>query len=138
MDTIEVMKGQHLGKKVWICRYHRPSFDKKPLRCVPPTHVLVRSNEELPKGKNVYYSVSHFVVLNKKGEPSSKIHSPVDATGWRNRSGDPVFTFSTEEECKSSWNEQINEHLLRLEEYVKSEEYRLTSEKDLLLERLMK
>ncbi len=135
MNTKEIREGKHNGKTVWICHYHRPYLGDKPLRCVPPTKVLVRSNSELPKNKNIYYSQSHFVVLNKKGLPLKKILSPVDNTGYRSRSGTPLFTFDNERDCEISWNEQIDEHLKAFKEYERVQVYKMTYEQNELTER---
>ena len=107
IPTKHVQDGNLDGKTFWICHYNRPDLDKKPLRNVPPTKVLVVNNNELPKNKTVYYSNSHFRPLNKKGDPLSKVISPVDNTGFRSLQGNPLFVYDNEKECVDEWNSQL-------------------------------
>lgn len=109
IETKEVREGKHTGKEVWICHYLQPDLDKKALRNVPPTKVLIRSNDELPKNKTVYYSEDHFSPINKDGKVLAKVISPVDNTGFRGRCGNDLHVFTDERECVESWNKQINE-----------------------------
>lgn len=132
IKTKEVRDGKHVGEKVWICHYHRPDEQKKPLRNIPPTEVVVVDNDELPKNKKVYYSESHFRPLNKKGAVMSRIISPVDNTGFRMRCGNELFVFTTEQECISEWNEQIMQHMTALDPIIKSAAQRWQNEKDAL------
>jgi hypothetical protein len=115
VETKTVQDGQHNGKTVWICHYHRPDLDKKPLRNVPPTKVIVCSNDELPKNKTVYYSQSHFRPINAKGKATAKVISPVDNTGFRSRQGSPLYVFDNEAECIAAWNAQLDEHERRVD-----------------------
>lgn len=111
IDIHIIMNGGLDESIVWVCHYNRPDMNKKPLRNVPPTKVKVRSNVELPKGKRIYYSESHFSVLNSKGSSTSKILSPVDNTGYRSYCGNTLHVFDTESECIVEWNEQLNSHI---------------------------
>jgi hypothetical protein len=79
LDINKMRNGGMDGKIVWICHYNRPDMNKKPLRNIPPTQVIIRSNDELPKGKKIYYSQSHFSVLNKSGNATTMYN--VELTG---------------------------------------------------------
>lgn len=105
--TKEVQSGNLDGKEVWICHYNQPDLNKKPLRNVPPTKCLVVCNDELPKNKVVYYSKSHYRPVGKSGNPTSKIISPVDNTGYRSQQGNPLNTFDNEVDCINKWNEDL-------------------------------
>lgn len=136
IETKEIRDGDRVGDIVWICHYNRPDLDKKPLRNLPPTQALIKSNEDLPKNKRVYYSQNHFVVIGKKGKQTSKIISPVDNTGFRSRCGNELYVFTTESECIHEWNKQLDEHCDRLNErelnaakYWRQEKESLLSEK---------
>lgn len=120
IETQKIREGSNVGETVWICHYFRPDLQKKPLRNVPPTKVIIRDNDELPKGKTVYYSKTHFAPLNKNNQPLSKVISPVDNTGFRSRHGNELFVFTTEQECNSEWNKQIDEHCARLDVMIAS------------------
>lgn len=112
----EVRDGVFTGDTVWICHYLRPDVDKKALRNVPPTKVLIRSNSELPKNKKVYYSTVHFSPFGKSGNVQAKVISPVDNTGYRTNIGNELFIFTEESECVDEWNKQVSECCGRLEE----------------------
>ena len=116
IETKEVRDGKHTGKEVWICHYLQPDLDKKALRNIPPTKVLIKSNSELPKNKAVYYSEDHFSPINKSGKVLSKVISPVDNTGFRGRCGNELYVFTDERECVKEWNDQINNACKRLEQ----------------------
>jgi len=118
IETKTVRDGKHIGKKVWICHYNRPDMQKKPLRNLPPTEVLIRSIDDLPKNKKVYYSEVFFSPLNKKGEPLTKVISPVDNTGYRGYCGNEVYIFNNEMECVAHWNVQLNNYFVKLDELI--------------------
>ena len=106
IDTREVMNGYHNGKVVWITHYNKPDSNKKPLRNIKPTKCLIRCNEEFPPDKVVYYSRSYFAPLNKKDLPLKKVISPVDNTGYRSRSGNPLNVFTDEEEAQRCYDKE--------------------------------
>lgn len=118
ISTEEMRAGSHDDKIVYICDYHQPDFSKKPLRKVPPIKCIIVSNDKLPKGKNIYYSQSHFISFSKSGKLSKQIISPVDNTGYRSRIGNELYIFETKDECIEKWNQLITEHLKDLNEYV--------------------
>lgn len=115
MLTTDIRNGAKIGEVVWICHYNRPDLNKKALRNVPPTKVMVMSNDTLPKNKTVYYSITHFAPLNNKDEPTKKVISPVDNTGYRQRAGNELFTFDNEIDCRAEWSRQISEHCKRID-----------------------
>lgn len=104
----EIRNGSLNNKKVWICdlRTNNDSAFAKPIRSVKPTEVIIQSNETLPKNKKVYYSESHFRPLKRDGEPSSKIISLFDNTGYRSYTGVPVNVYDNEEEAVAKYKEQ--------------------------------
>lgn len=104
LGTLDIMKGAHQGEIVWICDYRLKDINKKPIRHVPPTKVMIRPISELPVNTRIYYSESFFSPLSKKGELTSKIISPVDNTGYRSFVGTPLCVFTTEEECIARYN----------------------------------
>jgi len=118
IETKSIRDGKMIGDVVWICHYNRPDLDKKPLRNVPPTKVLIRDNDELPKNKKVYYSETHFSPIGKNGKAQAKVISPVDNTGYRTLCGNELFVFTTEEECNAEWNKQLDEQCKRLDEKI--------------------
>lgn len=118
IETKSVRDGKYTGKKVWICHYNRPDMQKKPLRNLPPTEVLIRSTDELPKNKKVYYSEVFFSPLNKKGEPLARVISPVDNTGYRGYCGNEIHIFNNEMECVDHWNTQLNNYFVKLDELI--------------------
>ena len=130
IETKEVRDGKHTGKEVWVCHYLRPDLDKKALRNVPPTKALIKSNDELPKNKTVYYSEDHFAPINENGKVLAKVISPVDNTGYRSRAGNELHVFTKESECIAAWNEQIDHVCFELEtkELMAAKEWRLQKE----------
>jgi hypothetical protein len=116
----EITNGNLDGQIVWICHYNRPDMNKKALRNVPPTKVIVRCNDNLPAGKRIYYSESHFCALNKDDKPTSKVIAPFDNTGYRSYPGNPLFVFDNESDCNAKWQEQLNAHIEVLDELISS------------------
>ena len=133
IDTDKIMEGRCNGEIVWICHYNRPDMQKKALRNVPPTKVIVRSNDELPPNKRVYYSASHFSPLNKKGGPLAKVISPVDNTGYRSRCCNKLYVFDNEEECIGMWNTQLNHYCLELDLLIRNAAEHWETEKAILI-----
>ena len=130
IKTKDVREGAKTGQEVWICHYLRPDLNKKPLRNIPPTKVLIQSNDALPKNKTVYYSHTHFVPISKSGKVLAKIISPVDNTGYRMLAGNELNIFTTEKECISKWNEEVDLVCSKLEakELSAAEQWRLQKE----------
>ena len=103
LNVKEIAEGKHDGKKVWICDYRFNNLDEKPIRHVPPTEVLIRANSEIKD--RVYYSESHFALLNKAGVPGAKITKLYDNTGYRSYPGTPLDVYDNETECKARYEE---------------------------------
>jgi hypothetical protein len=132
LNTLDIMDGTLTGDTIWVCHYNRPDLNKKPLRNVPPTLVKVRSIDELPKNKTVYYSKAFLSPISKSGKLLSRVISPVDNTGYRSRHGDTLHAFTGQGECLAAWRSQIHECIGRIDveiesaaEYWKSEKSRL-------------
>lgn len=87
--------------------YRKPNIHEKPIRLVEPQKVLVRSNTETKD--RVYYSESHFVILNKNSELTKKIIKPFDNTGYRSYTGVALNVFDNEQECIKFFHKQIDE-----------------------------
>lgn len=137
IPTKEVRNGDHDGKEVWICHYNQPDLDKKPLRNIPPTKCLIRSIDDLPRSKKVYYSHSYFSPISSKGKATSKVISPVDNTGYRARSGNPLFVFENYEECATEWNKQLLNVSERLQERIDSAAKAWTDKQSEVLSRVV-
>ena len=105
IDAKDIASGSYNGQKVFICDYRVPDLDKKPIRSVEPTEVMVMENETTKK--RIYYSNSHFVALKKNGEPSSKVIPLYDNTGFRSYTGEPVKVFDNLTECEAQWNDDL-------------------------------
>lgn len=103
---------EFVGKKVWICDYRQPDLDKKPIRHVKPTEVMVFSNEDLPANKRVYYSENHFRKLSAKGVPSSTIIGVFDNTGYRSFTGVALKIFDNKEDCIEEYKKMADVILL--------------------------
>jgi len=125
----QVRDGHSDGLILWVCHFNQPYLKNKPIRKVPPTKVMVCSNTELPENKRVYYSNSHFVPLNKNGDKLKRIIALADNTSNRYSSGEPLFIFDNECECRAKWDEQINKHIERVDQYLKDERVQWESEK---------
>jgi len=111
--TKKIRDGEMVGDIVWVCDFRKPDLDKKPIRHVKPTKVIIKSNEDLPKNKTVYYSMNHFSPINNKGKATSKIISPVDNTGYRSFSGVEINVFDNEVECKAYYRCQCQDVINR-------------------------
>lgn len=118
LDIKEVTSGKHDGKRVWVCQFNQPDLDKKPLRKVAPTEMLIVSNDELPADKTIYYSGSHLRPLNKKGAALSRIVPIFDNTGFRGRTGAPLHIFTSFEDCVAQWHRDLELVSARIEEQV--------------------
>jgi len=115
----DVRNGKLNGQMVWICDLRYDNYGDKPIRHIRPTKALVRDNKETTK--NIYYSESHFVELNKKDEPiKSKVHSVFDSTGFRSRTGTPLQVFNNEADCRKAYTSQVSVAIHGLENHKKS------------------
>jgi len=136
IDTKEVREGKHDGDVVWVCHYNRPDMNKKALRNIPPTKVLIRPESELPKNKVVYYSESFFSPLNRQGNPLAKVISPVDNTGYRSNVGNELFVFDNEKDCDFEWARQVQSHVVVLDGLIRGAAKHWQTEKNILLNSL--
>ncbi len=117
LDYKLISTGGYNNKFVWIFDLRYTDFNKKPIRKVLPQRVFVRSNEETKK--KIYYSSSHFVRLNKHGDPvSSKIIALFDNTGYRSYTGNPLRIFNDEHECKMAFQATCNNLAKEFEKWV--------------------
>lgn len=108
----DIANGSLRGEIMYICDYRKPDMDKKPIRHVKPTKVILYTEEDFKaadkKWPTVYYSTAVFLELNKKDEVLwSKHKAPYDNTGYRSFTGTPLAAFSTEEECIEYYNKQV-------------------------------
>lgn len=104
LNEITESTSKWIGKEVWICDFRRPDLNKKPIRHVPPQKVMVRSNNELPSNKRIYYSSNHFIKLSKAGKPLSTVIPVYDNTGYRSYAGEPLRIFEDEKSCVETYN----------------------------------
>jgi len=119
-ETKLIRDGAMMGHKVWVCDYRQPDLNKKPIRHVKPTKVIIVSNEDLPKNKTVYYSKTHFRPLNDKGNRTSKVIKPVDNTGYRSYAGEEINVFDSEIQCKQYYGAQCDAIIHRLQERIET------------------
>lgn len=109
-----------VGLDVWVCDYRIKDPANKPIRVVPPKLVKVFSNDDLPKGKDVYYSPIHFREV-KKGKILSTIIAPYDNTGYRSYPGASLNIFDSEKECNEFFNKQCDTAILQIEAFKKDQ-----------------
>jgi hypothetical protein len=116
IDINNITSGAMNGQMIWVCDFRYTDFDNKAARNLKPTQVLVRSNSAI--SKTIYYSESHLVGLNAKGEPvASKVIGPYDNTGFRSFKGVPINCFETERECIAYYKKQVKAALKGLNEH---------------------
>ncbi len=117
----DITEGKYNGKYVYISdiRDNGNPFEKL-IRNIPPQKVLVRCNKHLNKNKTIYYSESHFLGLNKNGEPlKSKVIAPYDNTGYRAFTGTPLKVFDNLKDCEESYNIQKEVIRNKMKEKIK-------------------
>jgi len=129
--------GDFIGKEVWICHYNQPDMNNKPIRSVPPTKVIIRSTDDLPKNKKVYYSHNYFSPIGKNGKPLSKVISPVDNTGYRMRCGNELFVFDNEFDCTVEWNKQLRFHAEKLDPIIEIAKQALVNQKKNIIDKMI-
>ena len=117
IKTKDVRYGKHNGEVVWICHYLRPTVNKKPLRNIPPTKVLICPVSDLPSTKRIYYSESFFLPFGKSGNLLKKVIWPVDNTGNRNRPGNELYVFEKEKDCRKEWGFQVSDYFERMNDF---------------------
>jgi hypothetical protein len=99
----------------------RPGSDPlgKPVRKIPPTKVKIVSNNDLPKGKKIYYSDIHFRPINANKTVSSRVIPPYDNTGHRSYTGVGVRVFLTMEACEQQYLEFAKEMKSHIDNYAR-------------------
>ncbi len=136
IDIKEIVEANSkwIGKTVWICDFRRPDIDKKPIRHLKPTKVIVRSNKDMTKKKTIYYSENHFCKLNNKDEIVESGVIPVfDNTGYRAYTGVPVSVFDNEQECNQNYCKMANLIIEKIDEKMENILDYLTKEKEEIL-----
>lgn len=109
IDVTEICHGKWNNKEIWICDFRQVSAGTKPIRNIKPQKAQVLSNDLIESKKTIYYSKSHLRPIGASGKVLSKIISPVDNTGYRSKSGVHINAFTTEDECRECFREQVQE-----------------------------
>lgn len=118
MDLEDIISGKSNGQTVWVCDLRYNDYSNKPIRNIKPQLVLIRSNEHTTK--SIYYSKSHLVALNKKGQPlKSKIIPVFDNTGYKSFKGEPLNIFDNELDCIKCYKEQLKTAINGLNQHRK-------------------
>lgn len=107
IEIEKITDGSMNGKTVWICHYNQPDLNKKPLRNIPPTKVIIRPKEEYPKSRTLYYSESFFSPIHTDGSVLKKYYSPGDNTGFRYRPPNFVSASYSRLDIEKVWSDQI-------------------------------
>lgn len=115
IDIEKVTDGSMDGKVVWICHYNQPDLNKKPLRNLPPTKVIIRPKAEYPKSRDLYYSQSFFSPITDDGKILKKHYSPGDNTGFRYRSPNFVSVSDSRLQIEKVWSDQLIEVIERVQ-----------------------
>jgi hypothetical protein len=124
INTKDITEGKLNGQMVWICDYRFDDYSNKPIRSIKPTQVLIRDNDETTK--TIYYSTSHFIQIDSKGNLlKSKIIGVYDTTGYRSYPGIAVNCFRTKKECDTFYKKQINEAIKGLQDYKQKVDLRI-------------
>lgn len=135
IDYKEIINGSRNGEIFYVCAYFRPDKNKKPIRSLSPIEVMVMDNSTTVK--RIYYSESHFRPVSKNGSVSNRVIPVFDNTGFRSRTGNPLHIFTTEKECKSKWNEMIQEEIEKLEVHKNTVIERIQSEIDSIQSKML-
>lgn len=114
LDISEVTKNSdNVGKTFWVCDYRKLDFNKKAIRNVKPTKIIVLDQKHFEEvGKKyprVYYSNFALIPVDSKGK--LKYSSPVppyDTTGYRSYAGVSINVFDNYKECVDFYNYQID------------------------------
>ena len=134
LETSKIRNGEMIGSTVWVCSYHQPDIDKKPLRNVAPVYCMVMSADNLKQ--TIYYSKAYFAPIGKNGNPTEKVIKAVDNTGYRSYCGNEIDVFDNEEECIESWNEQVSGTAEIMKAHAKAASEIWMKKHDNLLEKL--
>lgn len=117
IDIEKIRSGSMNGTIVYICDYRLGDggVHNKPIRNIPPTRVIVRSNDETKK--RVYYSVSHFAKLGKNDVPTATVIPVYDNTVFCSFTGTPVRVFDNIDECVAAFNDMVDVVIKKFEDY---------------------
>lgn len=134
LDISEVTKnGNNIGKTFYVCDYRKPDFNKKAIRNVKPTKIIVLDQKHFEEvGKKyprVYYSNFALIPIDSKGK--LKYSSPVppyDTTGYRSYAGVPINVFDNYKECVEFYNYQIDNVVNLYKNYISTVVDSLTKE----------
>lgn len=124
IDILEVTKNSdNVGKTFWVCDYRKPDINKKAIRHVKPTCVMVLNEKHFEdlgkKFPRVYYSAFVLVPIDRKGKLKySQYIVPYDNTGYRSYTGIPLNVFDNEQECIDFYNKQIDIVLKMYQDYM--------------------
>jgi len=109
-----------VGDTLYITDFRHDDILNKPIRNIVPTEVELFSNDDLPKGKTVYYAEHHFRAISKTGKVLAAVIAPYDNTGFRGYTGVSVNIFKTMEEAKAHYVTQC-EAVIRQVEKAKAQ-----------------
>ena len=119
INAIDVSKGYLNGEVLWVCDYRQPDLNKKPIRVVKPTKVLVRPMSTTRE--NIYYSESYFSPLGKDNKPLKKVIKLYDNTGYMSYPGVPLRVFTDEYVCKVAFSDMCVDVIDRSDEWLKEQ-----------------
>ena len=102
-----IINDGHINNPFWVCALHYNFGASRPLRHIRPTRVIAIRNDSA-YGYDVY-------ALNKEGKPlrgkKFNIHS---YQSWH------IKLFTTEEECRTCYNELCNKQLTMIDDNIKN------------------
>lgn len=110
--TVQIDAGYaRVGDLFYITDFRHDDILNKPIRNIAPTQVQLFSNDDLPKGKHVYYAEHHFRAVGKTGKPLAAVIAPYDNTGFRGYTGVSLNIFTTLEEAEAYYVKQCEKVL---------------------------
>lgn len=134
LDISEVTKNfESVGTTFYVCDYRKPDFNKKAIRNVKPTKIIVLDQKHFEEvGKKyprVYYSNFAIIPVDGKGNLKYSNHiPPYDTTGYRSYAGVPINVFDNYEECVDFYNQQVDIVTNDYEKYISTIVNSLTKE----------
>lgn len=140
LDISEVTKnGNNIGKTFYVCDYRKPDFNKKAIRNVKPTKVIILDQKHFEEaGKKyprIYYSKFALIPVDSKGKLKYSNHiPPYDTTGYRSYAGTPVNVFDNYEECVEFYNQQVDSVVNQYKNYISTVVDNLTKEMETIQE----
>lgn len=140
LDISEVTKNSsNISKTFYVCDYRKPDFNKKAIRNIKPTKIVVLDQKHFEEvGKKyprVYYSNFALIPVDSKGKLKySSPVSPYDTTGYRSYAGVPINVFDNYEECVEFYNYQIDNVVNLYKNYISTVVNSLTKEMESIQE----